>query len=56
MPKYLFSWDETTTLNLVIDAETLQQAHYKFDNGEYDYEDVEDVNTRWSDGPYVEEM
>lgn len=54
MPNYLFTWDETTRYEVVIDAETIQQAHHIYDTQMFDDESVVDVVTHLTDGPHVE--
>jgi hypothetical protein len=43
MPKYLLSWTETDTLNLVIEADSKREALNKWISHDFDTEDVETV-------------
>jgi hypothetical protein len=43
MPKYLLSWTETDTLNLIIEADSKRDALNKWISHDFDPEDVETV-------------
>lgn len=44
MPKYLLSWTETDTLNLIIEADSKRDALNKWISHNFDPEDVETVS------------
>ena len=49
MAKYLFTWHEVDTLNLIIDADSKREALDKFFASDYDSEEVENVNVMFDE-------
>jgi hypothetical protein len=49
MAKYLFTWHEVDTLNLIIDADSKREALDKFFANDYDNEEVENVNVMFDE-------
>jgi hypothetical protein len=49
MPKYLLSWNEIDTLNIVIEADSKKKALDKFYANDYDNEDVENVSVTFDE-------
>lgn len=57
MPRYLMTWEEVDTLNVIIEAGSKKEALDKFWNQDYDVEDVATVSVNMSDsGVEVEEI
>ena len=49
MSKYLVSWYEVDTLNLIVEASSKEEAIDKFLSGDYDSEEVSSVGISFDD-------
>lgn len=47
MAKYLISWEESTWMDLEIEAASREEALEKFANNDYNKEDVKEVGGEW---------
>jgi hypothetical protein len=46
MPKYLLSWEQSHWMNVEVEADNEQHALDKFDDMDYDWDMVEEVDWR----------
>jgi hypothetical protein len=50
MPKYLLSWEQSVWYNLEVQADSHFAALAKFENNEFDYEDVMEAGSEMIEG------
>ena len=56
MPKYLISWTEEDWYKVVIEADSATEAMGKFQDHDFDPEDVRHTNTEIQDGIDIEQV